>query len=55
MIAHRIPILVFEVVAFTLAARKTIIHLYSSPFRGRTFTMQSLEVTLRDSVIYFLL
>lgn len=50
----RIPILLFEAFAFTLAARKAWLHVFNSPFRSNTYTMNLLEVILRDSVVYFL-
>lgn len=49
----RVPILAFESVAFSLAARKSFIHLFYNPFRG-SFSFQVMQVFLRDSIIYFL-
>jgi len=53
--AFWIPILAFEGSLFGLAIRKAFLHLYKNPFKGRTSTMQVLEIMIRDSVIYFLL
>jgi len=44
----------FDVLAFVLAVYKSWSYLRGTPFRGRTFTMQLVQVMLRDSIIYFL-
>lgn len=48
-------LLLFELVAFILAAKETWFYVYRTQLHGRTSAMRLLEVMFRDSSVYFLL